>query len=485
MADATGEKGAGEGGRSGAKPSIPAVPLAFLGLGVYRAWIEIVFVGSFVDFPAATVNARDLFDISMAVTAMACALLARRFGPFFNKTSAYVLSGATLTASTVLMFLTCYFEDLADIVAVSAALLGGFGIALLILFWSELYGCLNPLRVARYYAGSIVAGALIIYVYYGFKLPWLFVMTSLLPLVSLLCVHHGFESLPEAERPATTWTRFSVPWKAVVLMAIYAFAYGLMESDMYDGTFGPHSSPGVLVVGLLVFLGVTFRGGKFDFGIIYKAALPLVVVALFLLPSLGQMSAVASSICIQAGYTAESILIMLIMANICYRYGVSAVWLFGIERSVRQVAMWGGRFVAQGVLELEAVGVDGDLLISLLTMVMVLVATMVFYSEQEYSSRWGANFIDGGTDSVEVVRKQELGDRCSEVASEHGLTMREEEILLLLAQHKTVSDIEHELFIANGTAKAHVRHIYQKLDIHSRQELFDMLGVDGQEAGGE
>lgn len=39
--------------------------------------------------------------------------------------------------------------------------------------------------------------------------------------------------------------------------------------------------------------------------------------------------------------------------------------------------------------------------------------------------------------------------------------------------------IERELYIANGTAKAHVRHVYQKFDIHSREELFDLLGVDG------
>ena len=38
-------------------------------------------------------------------------------------------------------------------------------------------------------------------------------------------------------------------------------------------------------------------------------------------------------------------------------------------------------------------------------------------------------------------------------------------------------------FIANGTAKAHVRHIYQKLDIHTRQELFDLLGVEAREGG--
>lgn len=57
-----------------------AVPVAFLGLGVYRAWIEIMFVGSFVDFPAVAFSGRDLFDLTMVVTAVACTLLARRIG---------------------------------------------------------------------------------------------------------------------------------------------------------------------------------------------------------------------------------------------------------------------------------------------------------------------------------------------------------------------------------------------------------------------
>ena len=50
-------------------------------------------------------------------------------------------------------------------------------------------------------------------------------------------------------------------------------------------------------------------------------------------------------------------------------------------------------------------------------------------------------------------------------------------VLLLLAQRKTVGSIERELFIANGTAKTHIRHIYRKLDIHSRDELSDLLGL--------
>lgn len=86
----------------------------------------------------------------------------------------------------------------------------------------------------------------------------------------------------------------------------------------------------------------------------------------------------------------------------------------------------------------------------------------------------------GGQDTpgdTAVVKKQELANRCQSLASEHGLSPREEEVLLLLAQHKTVGTIERELFIANGTVKTHIRHVYRKLDVHSRDELIDLLGL--------
>lgn len=463
--------------------SVAAVPVVFLGLGLYRAWIEIVFVGTFVVFPAATVSARDLFDWTMVVTALGCTLLARRIGPFFDKRWPFVLGSAMLVASTTLMFASCWVASLAAWAGYAAAVAGGFGIALVILTWSELYGCLNPLRVALYYSASIVAGAVVLYVYRGFMLPWLFVMTALLPPLSFWAASRGFAHLPPQERPATAWTRFSVPWKAVLSMAAYAFGYGLMENGMYGGVFGPHSAPGAVLVAVLVFVGVSFQGGRFDFSLIYRFALPLIVAALFLVPVFGGTQNYAAGFCMAAAYTAQSILIMLICANICYRYGVSAIWLFSIERGVRQIFMWLGRVTAAGVGALESFGIGGEVAVSALAVVAVALATAVLLSERDLSSRWGANFLSGGTDSAAMIRKQELADRCDEIARTYKLSAREEEVLLLLAQRKTVGIIERELLIANGTAKAHVRHIYQKLDIHTRQELFDLLGLDGRETG--
>ena len=49
--------------------------------------------------------------------------------------------------------------------------------------------------------------------------------------------------------------------------------------------------------------------------------------------------------CVAGGYTAFTILIMVLCSNLCYRYGVSAIWLFGLERSLRLVFMFLGRCV--------------------------------------------------------------------------------------------------------------------------------------------
>ncbi|RNL40771.1 helix-turn-helix transcriptional regulator [Paraeggerthella hongkongensis] len=462
-------------------PWLPSIPLFFLGLGVYRAWIEIVFVGSFISFPAAEVASHDMFDVAMIATMFACAALAKRVGPLFARKSLYAIAGAALVLSTCCMFVSIGVPSMSAQVGLPAALLGGFGIALVILLWSELYSCLNPFRVALYYSASMMVAALLIYVCRGMSIPWLAMIASTFPIVSLSWVAAGFRSLPADELPSASGTSFSFPWKIVLLMAIYAFAYGLKESSMYQSTFGPHSTSGAIVVAAVVFAGVIARGGKFDFAIIYRLALPLMVAAFLILPNVGVLNQAMSDFCTSASYTAFSVLIMLIMANLSYRYGVSAVWLFGIERGVRALFSLIGRQV-ETLLGSPTFGLAGsDAVVSGLVIVMVVAATMILFSEKELSSRWGMAFLDERSPSADtaLVKKQELANRCQTLARERGLSPREEEVLLLLAQHKTVGSIERELFIANGTAKTHIRHIYRKIDVHSRDELIDALGLYG------
>lgn len=66
-------------------------------------------------------------------------------------------------------------------------------------------------------------------------------------------------------------------------------------------------------------------------------------------------------------------------------------------------------------------------------------------------------------------------DRCMALAVQHGLTEREKEVFLLLARGRNRDYIQEALFISKNTVKVHVKHIYQKMDVHSHQELIDLV----------
>ena len=64
---------------------------------------------------------------------------------------------------------------------------------------------------------------------------------------------------------------------------------------------------------------------------------------------------------------------------------------------------------------------------------------------------------------------------CAAVAEKHRLTARETEVFELLARGRTSPVIQEKLVLSHNTVKTHVRHIYAKLDVHSQQELINMV----------
>ena len=65
--------------------------------------------------------------------------------------------------------------------------------------------------------------------------------------------------------------------------------------------------------------------------------------------------------------------------------------------------------------------------------------------------------------------------RCHAIAQLHDLTPREEETFAMLARGRNREYIENALQVSRNTVKAHVKHVYAKLDIHSHQELLDLV----------
>jgi DNA-binding CsgD family transcriptional regulator len=64
--------------------------------------------------------------------------------------------------------------------------------------------------------------------------------------------------------------------------------------------------------------------------------------------------------------------------------------------------------------------------------------------------------------------RQQLADRWGDGVVAGDLTDREREILVLVREGKTNSQIACELWIAHGTVRKHLEHIYRKLGVQSR-----------------
>lgn len=459
-----------------AKPSVkksifarvPRLPLAFLGIALYRAWIELAFVGSYLGTSLQAETSRNLFDGTMVVIFLLGAIFAKQLSPLIRKRTAHWMALSFLLVSTTCVVIGAIHPDMTNALMWPAAICGGIGVAVIVILWSELYGCLGPVRVALYYSASIVAAALIVYTMKGFLFPWFATFLFMLPIGSLVSLSLAFDSLSEKERPSAPFAEATFPWKLAIWMAVYSFAYGLAQSQLTTSTFGPHSSPGVLAIGAFVFFGVALRKRKFDFSAIFHVALPLAVAAFLFVPVVGNFNQTFTALCIAAAYTACSILLMIILTNMCYRQGISALWLFCIERSVRMIFNALGREARDPILELS-IGID---------------SSIILLTERSITAQWGIGIkTSDAKRAEEIVREDLLKNRSREIALNYRLSLREEEILTLLAQRKRNTAIASELFISEQTVKTHIRNLYKKLDVHSRDELFDLVeNIDAKRA---
>ena len=89
----------------------------------------------------------------------------------------------------------------------------------------------------------------------------------------------------------------------------------------------------------------------------------------------------------------------------------------------------------------------------------------------------GASLADGspGDAAMGERRPGPYRTRCDAVAERYGLSPRERDVFDLLVRGRSIDYIAQNLTISFNTAKSHIRHIYVKTDVHSRQELIDLI----------
>ena len=65
--------------------------------------------------------------------------------------------------------------------------------------------------------------------------------------------------------------------------------------------------------------------------------------------------------------------------------------------------------------------------------------------------------------------------RCERAGAAHGLSAKEQEVAQLLYRGLSAKRIAEELFISENTVRSHTANIYKKLNVHSKQELIQLI----------
>lgn len=256
---------------------------------------------------------------------------------------------------------------------------------------------------------------------------------------------------------------------ALFLLAVVLNAIRSVADDMGDGSTS--EEPWVLGVTFLIVMAVTVAalvvGLRFvDRVLPISVALLMVGVAGITLTGISHsLLAMAFS---TAGYYLFGALFWLTTAEYASRHP---------ERSVRTAALMHilltlGLLIGNVLYRMFGTTPASSFWMLLITNV-AMIATLIFVMRGD-----GAVRGDGNRARTADLQKV-LAVDCDALAREYGLTKREGEILVYLAAGRGVRTIAESCCLSENTVKTHVAHIYQKIGVHSREELMLLVVPDG------
>lgn len=445
----------------------------------------------------------------------------RSVPPVFLAVVAALLLILGVTLSTAVLRLPFFAFGSAE----SAALLGlaavllGMGDSLLLLLWGRFCSTLSVRTTYLFVLLSYVAAL----VAYGAMMA--------LPAVALMALAWlGFGVMPLCLQRSLAQTKadYQRPvrglaaraagalWRPVVLTALFALLSSftlLVSGQQSTGAESAQftSTAVTLLMVLLLLVPALFSSRAMDVGAAYRIALPVSTGGFLLLAFLWNGGGGVANSMVAMGWLIADIISWCMIADAVRKTDMSAFLLFGLCEAVIGLASLAG--VGAGFFFATHIGTEIVTLLVLALIVVYLCSMVVLLvmkdrrmgtlsvgegTGQEGAGE-GANGAPAGADAALGVAAGTLSsananeadgtgqapvveDRaqraCDRLAAEARLTPRETDVLRCLAQGRNTQYMADHLCISENTVKSHVRKVYQKLGVNSKQEVIDMVNSD-------
>lgn len=298
-----------------------------------------------------------------------------------------------------------------------------------------------------------------------------------LPVVSALLSRRAKAEQPPAHEGVVVYYEgriSSVPWRILIGVSVYSLIVGSMqgmpaESGIFSSealTLLHHGAEIAVAAGVMWW--VFGRGGLLRFSSLWRAVIFFTATALVFLPLIGSAWAGGVMVLVSIAQTLVVMLFWVMLADVARHSSVSPFAVFGagwISYSLPLAFGWiiGGAVAAHDI---------GSYALAVMAYLLTLVAVFAL-NENDISQRRIFADLDAPAPAGSLYGQIEAA--CKTLGEEAGLTPREIEVMELLCQGRSKAYIAENLFISENTVRSHGKHIYQKLGIHSKQELLDLV----------
>lgn len=517
----------------------PALKLVGFGFYYAWIWVSynsnvLVFPSAASDLPPDTISLTYLVStlalgIALVVLSLMRGLTRRLVGSNLFLIAIAVVVGLATGAT----YVSSSWGADANLYLISSAALTGVGTSFIVLRFGVVYSKVPAREAAMYTAASFVFAAMIYFMAVGLPDPVSIVFTAFLPILAVASTLTNAEWSSEDEKPRpegpSSLRGFFV--RLLVAVAVFSVVVGVSR-----GFSMPHSSISSLnddgaliifctaIVAAVLFAVIGLLRRQFDVSRLYYPIIIVVAACILVTPLVGGTGFGGQFV--TAAYNCFMLVIWCLLAYVAYSSCLSPILVFGLGRGASALGTTLGWL---GGLEIVRSQGDGSLSLEVISVAMVfalLVVSMLVLNDrligdalrpeggprgygapEAPAGEETAAFGEGGNDGSDVAPDGEGGRddgpgrgeddsvsdavlddaaeegrrpghyrvRCDTVAERYGLSPRERDVFELLVRGRSIDYIAQNLTISFNTAKSHIRHIYVKADVHSRQELIDLI----------
>ena len=422
--------------------------------------------------------------------------------------AAAVLEAAGILAALLASFV--FTSETTEYLYLIGAALVGIGSAWLDVLWLQIFGTMRPERSSVLLAFNVVLSGVLFLVFGEFTrllstvTPFAFIAFPLVSGALLAYNVKNSDSPAPKDVMASYFQAIKTIWATIAAAIIFqligstvSFIISSDASSFQDAQIVVQLVSTAFALVFFIFLMTGKR--KFDMTKMYRVIVPVLFLGCLLLPLVWSSNTTFASALMMSGSVMFDLIVMCLVTEAAYDYQASGAVLGGVARGLT--------IGASGVASLFGFYLRSNVefgtaeVVVLMLIALYLLGTAVFLltgkhkyvindlmdsAQSNLGSMNVASMEDAFAENIQALvtpdspaEIQEAGistdNRLEQIAEKYQLSRRKREIFMYIAKGRSAVWVADLLVVSENTIRSHMRRMYEKLGVHSKQELLDLV----------